>query len=234
MWGRRGVWIFENVMTTDQMHWTAADLWAVLNKEITGIQVLWETVERVYLAPDRQALLALEEDTPLVYRLLQTALMESVLIRLARMMDSARSGKGEDQKNNLSLKRLVALEPGVENDEMVVRALWDESNLKAVRDKYLSHNDLTRLMAEPHTLSIPLEMADIEAMRAMTTGMRELRRNVQRKLNPGVAYPDQGVSLDIQREVETLNRSLLAGQLFFGLLPDHDVLQQAWQVADHG
>lgn len=221
-------------MTTDQMHWTAADLWAVLNKEITGIQALWGTVERVYLVPDRQALSALEEDAPLVYRLLQTALMESMLIRLARLMDSARSGKGESEKHNLSLKRLVALESGVADDEMVVRALWDGSSLKNVRDKYLSHNDLTRLMTEPHTLNIPLEMADIEAMRAMTDGMRELRRNVHRKLNPGVAYLDDGVSLEIRREVETLNRSLFAGQLFFGLLPDHDVLQQAWQVADHG
>lgn len=234
MWGLRVGWIFESTMTTVPPNSTAANLWAVLNKEITGIQVLWETVERVYLVPDRQALSALEEDAPLVYRLLQTVLMESMLIRLARMMDSARSGKGEDQKNNLSLKRLAALEPGVADDEMVVRALWDGSNLKPVRDKYLSHNDLTRLMAEPHTLNIPLEMADIEAMRAMTNGMRELRRNVHRKLNPGVAYLDEGVSLEIQREVETLNRSLFAGQLFFGLLPDHDVLQQAWQVTGHG
>ena len=231
MWGRRVGWIFESVMTTDQIHSTAASLWTVLKKEITGIQVLWETVERVYLVPDRQALSALEEDAPVVTRLLQTALMESMLIRLARMMDSARSGRGEGERLNLSLKRLVTLEPGVADDEMIVRALWDESNLKTVRDKYLSHNDLMRLLNGQHTLNIPLEPADIKAMRELVASLRKFRREVHEKLNDGVAYLDEIACFEVQRDVDALNKSLLAAQLFFDLLPHHEILQQAWQGA---
>ena len=234
MWGRRVVWIFESVMTTDQIHATAATLWTILKKEITGIQVLWETVERVYLVPDRQALSALDEDAPLVYRLLQTALMESMLIRLARMMDPARSGKGEGEKHNLSLKGLVVLEPGVADDEMDVRAIWNGSNLRTVRDKYLSHNDLMRLVSSQHTLSIPLEPADVEAMRALVASLRKFRREVHEKLNDGVVYLDEIAGVEVQHDVDALNRSLLAAQLFFDLLPHHAILQQAWQEADRG
>lgn len=233
MWGRRGVWIFESAMTTDQMHSTAAGLWAVIKKEITGIQVLWETIERVYLVPHRQAVSALEKDAPLVYRLLQTSLMESTLIRLARMMDPADSSKKGD-KPNLSLERLVVLEPRISKEAAVVRSLWDKSNLKVLRDKYLSHNDLRRSMTEPHTLNIPLEMADIEAMRALANGLRTFRQSAHRKLNTNVAYLDESLDVEIKRDVDTLNRSLLAGELFFELLPDHEVLQQAWRVNGHG
>ncbi|MBD5801781.1 hypothetical protein AZOA_12050 [Azoarcus sp. Aa7] len=221
-------------MTTVQTNLTAANLWAVLTKEITGIQVLWETVERALLKPDGKGLALLKEDSPLVFRLLQTALMESMLMRLSRLMDPENSGKKEGDRPNLSLKRLVALEPGVGDDEMAIRRLWDGSNLKTLRDKYLSHNDLTRSLIAQHSLNIPLETADIEAMRALASGLRSLRQSVHRKFASGVAYLDESLDNEIQRDVDILSRSLHGSQLFFELLPDHEVLQQAWQAAGHG
>lgn len=231
MLGRRLGWIFEDAMTIVQNDPTAVDLWAVLIKEIVGIQVLWETVERVHLDPEGQALSALAEDTPLLYRLIQTALMESILVRLSRLMDPANSGRKDGDRPNLSLQRLVALEPGVTDDEIVVRSLWNGCNLKTLRDKYLSHNDLTRSLTEPHTLNIPLEPADIEAMRELVASLRHFRREVHRRLNDGVAYLDESARVEVQCDVDTLNRSLLAAQLFFGLLPHHEILQQAWHGA---
>lgn len=221
-------------MTTVPTNLTAEDLWAALKKEITGIQLIWETVECVYLNPDEQILSALEGDTPVVYRLIQTALMESMLMRLSRLMDPANSGKKEGDRPNLSLKRLAELEPEIGDDEKAIRVLWEASSLKTLRDKYLSHNDLTHSLTSQHTLNIPLEPAHIQAMRAMANGLRDLRRSVHRKLNDDVTYLDESLDIEIKRNVDVFNRSLLGGKLFFELLPDHEVLQQAWRAAAHG
>ena len=71
------------------------DIWAVISKEITGIQLLWEAVEQMYFkAPPARGIAALESETPLLFRLMQTVLMESLLMRMSRLMDPAASGRG--------------------------------------------------------------------------------------------------------------------------------------------
>lgn len=208
-------------------------LWDILKKEITGIQLLWETVECMYFEVKGQGIATLAEDVPLLYRLMQTAMMESLLMRMSRLMDPAASGRG-GEKTNLSLKRLAATCSDTAQDVQVVRDIWDASNLKQVRDKYLSHNDLMRSLCESHTLNIPLDEADVAAMRELASGLREFRQRVHGKLNPGVAYLDESASLQVQHETEALNRVLTGSELFFRLLPDHEALQRAWQEAGHG
>lgn len=221
-------------MTTTSLHPTAIELWGGLKKEIAGVQLLWEVVERVCFKPHGKGLATLAPDVPVLFGLAQTVLMESLLMRLSRLMDPANSGRREGDRPNLSLMRLVACCESVSEDEATVRILWNTSNLKRLRDKYLSHNDLARSLGEPHTLNIPLETADIEAMQGLANSLRDLRRNVHRKLTTGVTYLDESLDLQIQHDVDILSRSLLGGQLFFELLPDHGVLQQAWQEAGHG
>lgn len=221
-------------MTTVQADCTAEDLWAVLKKEITGIQSLWETVERLFSKPSQKGLDRMADDIPLVFCMIQTALMEAILMRISRLMDPANSGRKEGDKPNLSLKRLVALAPEISGEERRIRRLWDDSNLKILRDKYLSHNDLTRSLGELHTLNIPLEPADIEVMRALARGVCDFRESVHRKLTDGVAYLGEPASTQIQRDIDILNRSLVAGQLFFQLLPHHEALGRAWHEESHG
>ena len=212
---------------------TTLTLWDLLKKEVIGIQLLWETVERFYFGANSQGVATLAEDVPLLYRLMQTAMMESMLMRMSRLMDAAASGRG-GEKNNLSLKRLAEACSDTAKDIQVVQKIWDASNLKYVRDKYLSHNDLTRSLSESHTLNIPLDEVDVAAMRELAFGLREFRRKVDSRLNPGVAYLDEPVNLHVQRETETLNRTLQGSELFFKLLPEHEALQRAWQGAGHG
>lgn len=212
---------------------TVLTLWDLLKKEVIGIELLWETVERLYLAANSQGIATLTEDVPLLYRLTQTAMMESLLIRMSRLMDPAASGRG-GEKTNLSLNRLAEACSDTADDIQVVRDIWDDSNLKHVRDKYLSHNDLARSLSESHTLNIPLNESDVAAMRKLVSGLREFRRKVHGSLNPGVAYLDASVERHVQRETETLNRTLLGSKLFFKLLPEHETLQRAWQGAGHG
>jgi len=223
---------FRSASTTLTPQTDAIALWDILKREITGIQLLWETVESLYFKAAGRGLATLAQDVPLFYRLAQTALMESLLMRTSRLMDPAVSGRGQGARNNLSLNRLTDVCGETATDVAAVRVVWDGSNLKNVRDKYLSHNDLARLLSEPHALNVPLDESDVKAMRELVAGLREFRRTVHSKLCMGVSFSDEGSSLQVRHEVDVLDRSLLAGELFFKLLPEHEALQRVWRDAD--
>lgn len=209
------------------------ELWNVVKKEISGIQLLWETVDGLYFQPRSSGLAMLEQDVPTLFRLTQTVLMESLLMRVSRLMDPANSGRREGDRPNLSLKRLVGMDPTISCDEKAIRRIWDGSGLKAVRDKYLSHNDLDRALTEEHTLNIPLATADVEALQALVSGLRELRKGVNHKL-ARAAYLDEHLDVQVRHELGVLSRSLHGGELFFAMLPEHEILQRAWQEAGNG
>lgn len=203
---------------TDTTPPTAAELWVVIKKEITGIQQLWETVNGLYFQPQGKEWQALTADAPLLVHLMQTALMESLLIRVSRMMDLAETGRGKAAKPNLSLKQLVIADAKIDADEKALWAVWDGSGLKKVRDKYLSHNDLSRSLSADHTLNIPLTPENVEALQQLAEGLRTLRRNVNPKLGGGASL-DQKPDFQVTREIDALVKSLLGGRLFFELLP---------------
>ena len=188
----------------------AKELWDVINGEITGIQLLWEAVDCLYFKSPDKGFATLETDTPLLFGLTQTAMMESLLMRIARLMDPAISGKGQGSRPNLSLSQLVSLCPALAPQERSVRKLWDDSSLKRIRDKYLSHNDLAEIQKAGHKLSIPLQTEDIEALRALASDLRALRRSAPHQLNNG-AYLDESLDLQIQREIGTLGNLLQGG-----------------------
>lgn len=206
---------------------STSDIWAVISKEITGIQLLWTAVEQLYFkgASDR-GIASLEQETPVLYRLMQTALMESLLMRMSRLMDPSASGRGAGAQPNLSLARLMDVDTSLASEIGRVRLAWDASGLRSIRDKYMSHNDLARATTQEHTLNIPSSSLDIDAMRALAQGLREFRRGVHQMVN-GVAYLDEAVSTQLEREADVLNRSLVAGGCFYQLLPDHACLQEA-------
>lgn len=204
-------------------------LWPRIKQEITGIQLLWETVEQMYFrSPRQRGMEQLAADTPLLYGLMQTAMMESLLMRMARLMDPAVTGRGRGAIPNVSLARLGDGTPKLDADVCELRQQWDASGLKNIRDKYLSHNDLARSMAEAHTLNIPLSDADVSAMRTLAKALREFRRTASLKKSP-MPYLDESLNLLVSRDIDVLNRSLLAGECLYKLLPDHAFLQDALQ-----
>lgn len=201
---------------------TAAELWTVIKKEITGIQLLWEAVNGLYFQSQGAGLRALQTDTPLLVLLTQTVLPESLLMRVSRLMDLAATV----MLTILSLKQLVNAAPNIGTEEMAIRAVWESSGLMEERNKYLSHNDLCRSMATDHTLNIPLKATDIKALRQLAEGLRTLRRNVNPKLGAG-AYVGQALDSQVKQEIEVFEKKLLGGQRFFELLPEYPALQQA-------
>jgi hypothetical protein len=217
-------------VATNQADYSATDLWVVLKKEITAIQLLWSAIDELYIKPPGNGLKTLQSFMPELFGMMQTAFMESLLLRVSRLMDPAKTGRGTNSYFNLSLQRLVSLDVCAKEDEILIRTMWDASGLRSIRDKYLSHNDLNWSMTEDHTLTIPLNEEDIIEMRKLAEGLREFRRSVNQKLT-GLPYVDQNLDSLIQCQVNGLNTALLAGDTFFNLLPRHEQIQQAWLEA---
>lgn len=218
-------------MTTAQQA-TADELWSLIKKEIAGIQVIWEATNDLFFQPQGECWRSCGLGTPLLFGLTQTVYIESLLMRVARLMDPASTGRG-GQQQNLSLLRLSMLEPSLGVDEIVVRSIWDGSGLKRIRDKYLGHNDLARQLAEEHSVNIPLEAKDIWALRQLVDGLLEFQQAVNLKLR-GASHLHEGLSVRVQAEVNVLSNTLLGGEQFFKLLPEHESLQQAWGKVRHG
>ncbi len=210
----------------------AQEIWGFIKKEITGVQLVWEVVNRLYFQPLGKGWSSFGQDAPLLFGLTQTVYIESLLMRVARLMDSAISGKGSGQKHNLSLKRLMNLAPGIDTEVESVREIWESATLKEVRDKYLSHNDLNRLLAVEHSLNIPLETTDIKALKQLVEGLLESLQAINNKLTEA-GYVHEGLSVQVQFEVNRLENTLLGGHHFFSLLPEHEFLQQAWGKVRH-
>ncbi len=205
---------------------TADELWSLIKREIAGIQVIWEAAKNLFFQPQGEGWRSCGLCTPLLFGLTQAVYIESLLIRVARLMDPASTGRG-GQQQNLSLLRLSTLEPSLGVDESIVRSVWDGSGLKRIRDKYLSHNDLVRQLAEEHSVNIPLETKDIRALRQLVDGLLEFQQAVNLKLRRA-SHLHEGLSVRVQAEVNVLSDTLLGGEQFFKLLPEHECLQQAW------
>ena len=207
---------------------STSDIWAVISKEITGIQLLWTAVEQLYFkgASDR-GIASLEQETPVLYRLMQTSMMESLLMRISRLMDKPKS----NGQSNLSLAQLTSTDPGLVAAASAVRKAWDATTLIDIRNKYVSHNDLVRSLTEQHTLNIPLSVGDVEAVRDLAARLRSFRRVVSQKVS-GAAYSDETLDRQMSYEIDVLDRTMLAGDCFYRLLPEHAFLQQALAVIE--
>jgi hypothetical protein len=204
---------------------SASDLWVVLEKEITGILLQWIAIDELCVKLPGNGLKTLRSDVPQLYGMMQSAFMESLLMRVSRLMDPDRTGKS----TNLSLEQLVSRDACISEDEKSIRTVWNASGLKTVRDKYLGHNDLNRLMTEDHLLTIPLTEENISELGKLVEGLRNFRRRVNLKLIDADCV-DQKTETMIRVQIEWLNNSLLGGKVFFDLLKscDYEHIQQAW------
>lgn len=198
------------------------EVWSLVKKEIAGIQVIWEAVNDLFFQPQGEGWRSFGLDTPLLFGLTQTVYIESLVMRIARLMDSSSRGK----QQNLSLARLLSLAPELATDEATVSSIWDGSGLIQIRNKYLSHNDLTRQLAVDHTVNIPLAAGEIGALRELVEALLAFQQAANLKLQ-GASYLHEGLTVLVQAEVQVLSKRLLGGEQFFKLLPEHECLQLA-------
>ncbi|HBO2595367.1 hypothetical protein [Pseudomonas aeruginosa] len=201
------------------------EVWSLVKKEIAGIQVIWEAANDLFFQPQGEGWRSFGLDTPLLFGLTQTVYIESLLMRVARLMDPSSSGRSGKQQN-LSLAHMSLLAPELATDEATVSGIWDGSGLIQIRNKYLSHNDLTRQLAVDHTVNIPLAAGEIGALRALVEALLAFQQAANLKLQ-GASYLHEGLTVRVQAEVQVLSKRLLGGEQFFKLLPEHECLQLA-------
>lgn len=206
----------------------AANLWELIKKEITGIQLLWETMSGLYLDDGSDQWRVIDESAPVFFRLTLSAYMESLLTRISRLMDPARDGK---DRENLTLARIATLVPACAPSVTKLRGSWSDSSLVPLRNKYLSHNDLTRIQSEPHALNMLLSGEDIARIRDLVSGLVDLRAAINMQLGLGPSL-DAAIRKRAEFERRVLCRTLAGSRLFFELLPESDVLQHAWHEVD--
>jgi hypothetical protein len=157
--------------------------------------------------------------------------VEALLIRVARLLDPAESGRGTEKRSNLSLKRLKELAPQIESHVSTVQGMWDGSALKHLRNRYLSHNDLESLQTSEHTFNLPLQAADIDLLGNLVKAVMKLCRTVNPVLTDA-DYSARSLSTTMEANLRVLNNTLQGGELFFELLPKHEFLKEALCKAD--
>jgi hypothetical protein len=176
--------------------------WALIKKEILGVQLLYRTLCSLYWdAPDPAN--DLFKEAPLVCRVIQTSLAESALARLARLMDAEMTGK----KANLSLRRISEAVPALQQEIEALRQRWTDSPLRLLRNQYLSHNDLVSLTSNEHTLNIPLSDDDIKTLAELINELKNIRQLVNFELGMP-DYLDAPLELQVRREAELVERML--------------------------
>lgn len=181
------------------------DQWILVRKEILGLQLLYRMLRGLYWDAPRP-MYEHRADFPLVGRGIQTALAESVLVRLARLMDRASTtGRG-----NLSLERIGQGLPAVAQAIEALCAKWSGSTLSDLRNRYLSHNDLALMTSVEHTLNIPLGEDDLYTLDELINELLVLRQLVNAELRMPV-YLDASVELQVRHEVEVMGRMLNGG-----------------------
>jgi hypothetical protein len=146
------------------------EVWSLVKKEIAGIQVIWEAANDLFFQPQGEGWRSFGLDTPLLFGLTQTVYIESLVMRIARLMDPSSSGRS-GERQNLSLARMFSLAPELATGEGTIRSLWDGSGLSQIRNKYLSHNDLTRQLAVDNTVNIPLAAGEIGALKELVEAL---------------------------------------------------------------
>lgn len=183
-------------------------LWPRIKQELAGIQLMWGSLDGLFFsANDKPGLSWLHAEVALLSGLMQTSMMESLLMRIARLMDPAASGKGHRGGENLSLRALAKAHPSLIDQVKTLTSIWDDSNLKRLRDKYLSHNDLQRSHFEQPTINMPMTAADVAGLSGLVDSLLEFRKAANH-VTVGAAYLDGALTLHLDRQVDTLDRML--------------------------
>jgi hypothetical protein len=183
-------------------------LWPRIKQELAGIQLMWTSLDGLFFrANDKPGLSWLHVEVTLLSGLMQSSMMESLLLRIARLMDPPAAGKGNRGAENLSLRALAEAHPSLTDQVNTLKGKWEESDLKRLRDKYLSHNDLKRAQSEQHTINMPMTAADIAGVSSLVDGLMEFRKTANHVI-VGAAYLDGSLTLSLDRQLDTLDRML--------------------------
>lgn len=129
------------------------------------------TYIELYGHPDPTRMELLQETAPGFFSLVQSALLEALFIRLARLMDSTNSS-GNASKQNLSFKRLFLgnnYPNAAKKFKLAINDWEGNKSLLTYRNKIFAHNDLEIARGTTPQVSIKLQAQDVTNLRQQFT-----------------------------------------------------------------
>ena len=200
-------------------------IWSMLKKEISGIQLLWEIIEEL-TSDNLHSQKIMAENAPCFWGLTTAIYLESLISRLSRLMDpqTTRSHK------NISFARLTSchqyLDKKIGAEISKFQDEWKSSVLDVLRNKLLAHNDYDRFTTSNHTVNLPITSEDLASLGAFVKRLLTLRNSINTSLGGASVLNVPLAPLDCKPD--TVFRLLNAGNLFFNLLPENEQLQRAY------
>jgi hypothetical protein len=152
------------------------EVYHLINRELVSVWGYLVTYVELFEHEDRRRRELLNCTAPGFFGLVQSALIECCLIRLARLMDSE-SGRGGKDKN-LSFERLFKagwhdVNPADAKEKFEkIKKEWNENGgkykvLNNHRDKVLAHNDLPTISSSPVSVSTKLTHNEVCLLRGL-------------------------------------------------------------------
>lgn len=183
---------------------------------------------------------------PGCFRIFQLSLVDSMLMRIFRLMDPAKTGRS-DNCSFAALNEALSGEIGCGELHTAIAAICDDwtrkdgdgpyEPLKQLRNKDLSHNDQSALAnRQPDQLWMTLKMSDFHVAQALADRLWHLFKWANRLLHGGVVVEPQHESLD-DRPVMLL-KHLSASRYLDKMLGDdrwqHQAAINAFEEAEMG
>lgn len=147
----------------------ANEVYQLINGELVSMWGYLATYAELFEHIDPRRRELLNSTAPGFFALVQSALIECCLLRLARLMDLESSGR-KKQNQNLSFDRLLQADWQGINSEPVskiflaVKNEWENGKYKPLddhRNKVLAHNDLPTIQNDPLSVSTKLTQQEI-------------------------------------------------------------------------
>jgi hypothetical protein len=220
MWDRKLTWDFD---MTD-----SSDLKVLLKHIGNELMLLWaqlDAYQELYLVEQEKRRPLLKVTAPGFFAICQTSLAESILMRICRLMDPPRSCGEENSSLQHFCKALGkdANHSSLKAEIQVTIDDWNQKDsgsyvaLKAVRNKWLAHNDFAKRSAlQTDQLWIPLTHDDFEVARNLARLLWEIYRRIHRALyEKDVLEP---IHTCLENRPSTVLRRLCESQFLSGLL----------------
>jgi len=156
-------------------------IYNILYNDVSWLHALWEQYLALFAKSERR-IEVLNETAGYLFRIIQNAFFEHVVLGLARLTGRIQTGRGKNQQENLTLRRLPSLVSdaslSAELTVLVEASLHACASAEAWRNKRLAHRDLVVALA---TVADPLpgiSRADIErALGAFRALLNRLERH---------------------------------------------------------
>lgn len=153
----------------------AIDILEKLKAEMTSVYCYLETYKGLLCNDDPDKNQTLSDTAPLFFSLVGSSLIDTVFIRIARLMDNPESGRDKYETVTFANFFKQTTNSNVPNaDFSELQKSWKESIFLALRDKVYSHNDLIPPDGLEPTVTTVLKPEQIEELDSIFNKLWEI------------------------------------------------------------